>query len=448
MKKLKLAGACLNQTPFDWSHNKKNILNAIQSAQSKSIELLCLPELCITAYGCEDMFLSEWLPKSALNLLIEIIPNTKNIAVAIGLPLSFEHKLYNAVCLIENKTIKGFYCKQILANEGVHYETRWFTPWEPQRVENITINGETYPLGDITFDCKGIKIGFEICEDAWHENRRPAINYKKQSIDLILNPSASHFAFNKAEFREELVRKSSDKYNCVYLYTNLLGNEAGRLIYDGDIIFAQKGKIIQRNKRLSFKNLNVCEFIVDFDNNTPTEIDRLSLTREEEFTQASSLALFDYLRKSWSNGFVLSLSGGADSSTCAILVSEMYKRANKELSADGFKKKLPHIEFKTKGLKQLFTCAYQGTKNSTEETFEAAHELAKEINANFHVWKIDDEVNSYTQKVEKALGRKLNWETDDISLQNIQARSRSPIIWMFANIHNCLLYTSPSPRDA
>lgn len=54
---------------------------------------------------------------------------------------------------------------------------------------------------------------------------------------------------------------------------------------------------------------------------------------------ASTLALFDYLRKSRSKGFVLSLSGGADSSTIAILVAEMVKRGVEMLGIPLFLKK-------------------------------------------------------------------------------------------------------------
>ena len=52
----KLAGACLNQTPLDWDNNLSNITNAINEARQKKIDILCLPELCITGYGCEDLF--------------------------------------------------------------------------------------------------------------------------------------------------------------------------------------------------------------------------------------------------------------------------------------------------------------------------------------------------------------------------------------------------------
>ncbi len=52
-------------------------------------------------------------------------------------------------------------------------------------------------------------------------------------IDLILNPSASHFAFGKLEVRKRFVLEGSRAFGVSYVYANLLGNEAGRAIYDG-----------------------------------------------------------------------------------------------------------------------------------------------------------------------------------------------------------------------
>ena len=77
MSKIKIGGAALNQTPLDWQSNLKNILDAIEAAKKEGIEILCLPELCITGYGCEDLFLSEWLPEKALTFLPEIIESTE-----------------------------------------------------------------------------------------------------------------------------------------------------------------------------------------------------------------------------------------------------------------------------------------------------------------------------------------------------------------------------------
>ncbi|MEL6652819.1 MAG: NAD(+) synthase [Bacteroidota bacterium] len=46
------------------------------------------------------------------------------------------------------------------------------------------------------------------------------------------------------------------------------------------------------------------------------------------------------------------------------------------------------------------------------------------------------------------MGRPLNWEQDDITLQNIQARLRSPGIWMLANLNKALLITTSNRSEA
>jgi NAD+ synthase (glutamine-hydrolysing) len=50
--------------------------------------------------------------------------------------------------------------------------------------------------------------------------------------------------------------------------------------------------------------------------------------------------------------------------------------------------------------------------------------------------------------VEQGIGRKLSWATDDLALQNIQARVRSPGIWLVANIRNALLLATSNRSEA
>ncbi len=451
MGKLKIGGACLNQIPMDWDNNVSNILSAITEAKKAKIRILCLPELAITGYGCEDMFLSEWVPEKALEKLPEIVTQTDGISVAIGLPLRFEGLLYNTVCYIKDKKVLAFYAKQKLANDGVHYEPRWFTPWSSGVESSFEWMGEHVPFGHLVINDFGINIGFEICEDAWRQDR-PGKHPVNQNVDLFLNPSASHYAFGKAAFRENLVVESSELLHCTYLYANLLGNESGRMIYDGDIIIAQHGELKARNRRLSYRNSNILSTEVDFGDPSKTITNILKDDKEaiHEFGRAASLALFDYLRKSRSKGFVLSLSGGADSGCIATLVALMVKYGISELGEEGFINKLSlplEAGGEKKLVNQLLITAYQGTENSSSETFESAKTLAESIGAKFYHWEIDEEVFSYTHTVEKVLGRELTWEQDDIALQNIQARARSPIIWMFANISGSLLLSTPNRSE-
>ncbi len=445
---LKVGGACLNQIAMDWQHNIGNIVNAINAAKSTGVELLCLPELCLTGYGCEDMFLSEWLPKKALQKLELILPVTEGILVTIGLPFRYGSKTYNVIAIMANQQLLGFYAKHHLANDGVHYEPRWFDSWPYQQLDQVEALGQKVPFGAVEIDYLGNHLAFEICEDAWHEER-PAC-FPNQKPDIILNPSASHFAFRKGVFREELVRASSERFDCTYIYTNLLGNEAGRMIYDGDILMAKKGKLIARNRRLSFKDYNLLTLSLNTgEGDQPTALLEDWRHKLEEVSSVIPLALFDYLRKSRSHGFVLSLSGGADSSSIATMVAQMVKLGLTELGHEEFQRKIGFNipEAETEIVHQILKTAYQGTVNSSEDTLESAQTLAESIGATFHHWLIDEEISGYRKKIEEAVGRDLTWEQDDITLQNIQARARSPIIWMLANLERYLLLSTSNRSE-
>lgn len=450
---IKIAGATLNQTPFDWEHNTSNILHAIEGARKEEVRILCLPELCITGYGCEDLFLSDWLSAKAWEELEHIIPHCKHITVCIGLPLRMDGITYNGVCVISDEKILGITLKQNLAIDGVHYETRWFEEWSAEKIIELKKDGNTILVGDLIYEVEGIKFGFEICEDAWIK-KRPGYALSKRGVHLIMNPSASHFALGKSPIREKLVTDATETFNCAYLYVNLLGNEAGRMIYDGDILIAQQGKLLAQNHRLSFKPFNLVTCDVGFHEPVNSKPQPLADPKEkfEELARAATLALYDYLRKSKAKGFVLSLSGGADSSICAILVAEMIRRASAQLGWSTFCNSVGLDPSETKedykiATWKLLTCAYQSSKNSSSSTLQAAQQLAESIGAEFHTWSIQDEVTGYTQKIEAALNRKTTWETDDISLQNIQARARSPIIWMLANIKKAILITTSNRSE-
>jgi len=453
MPTLKIGGATVNQTPLDWEGNFQNIKRATQQARKQKVDLLCFPELSITGYGSEDLFLSNWYVKKALEYIRKAITLSDGLTIFIGTPLKVNRKLYNTMAVIEDGELVSFVAKQSLAIDGLHYEYRWFEPWKPGEVLSVEFFGKEIPVGDIIYEKKGIRYGFEICEDAWRGEHRPGYRLKDRGVDLIFNPSASHFAMGKSLLREELVKESSDLLGTTYFYVNLLGNEAGRVIFDGEILAAADGRLLLKNKLLSFRDYELRTFILNDGPSEDIDIGESCHNKNEEFVQATSLALFDYLRKSKSKGFVLSLSGGADSSCIAVLVAEMIKRAIEELGVTAFLAKI-HSNYKPTSsdpvkeiLAQLLFTAYQGSRNSSADTFESARHLADSIGATFYHWEISEEVESYTRKIEAALGRTMSWEQDDIALQNIQARARSPIIWMLANIKNALLLTTSNRSE-
>ena len=174
MKLLRVAAATLNQTPLDWDGNRAHIISAIEEARAEGVSVLCLPELCISGYGCEDAFLAPGTQAMSLSLLEEILPYARGLLLCVGLPLFHNKALYNACALICDGKLLGFVAKRALSGDGIHYEPRWFKPWPAGTRTTITVFGQDVPLGDIFFDCSGVRIGFEICEDAWVAQRRGA----------------------------------------------------------------------------------------------------------------------------------------------------------------------------------------------------------------------------------------------------------------------------------
>ena len=518
MKLIKVASAVLNQTPRDWKGNKQNIIDAILMAKEQNVSVLCLPEMCITGYGMEDDYFCSDVPRRAALKLLDIINYTppsfdakfprscneylgRDIVFCVGLPIQYNNTLYNAIATIANGTILGFTCKQHLAGDGIHYENRWFKPWPKGVVKNINIPelGE-YPIGDIHFDIGGIKIGYEICEDAWVANRPGAVLAGK-GVDIIMNPSASHFSFNKLNTRKNFVVDGSRAFNVTYIYSNLVGNEAGRAIYDGSSLIATGGELVAIGKRFTFKNFLLTTAVVDIENTRTAQVRSTSFEpcvtnvknydcikcndftyweiseklttnpsqelwenspdiKHEECTRALGLALMDYMRKSHTKGFTIALSGGADSAMVAYQCAMGIRMAINELGIGNFiKKYCPHLinslNFQnldkmdlTWVIKNLITTAYEATAQSGNITKNAASAIAYNLYTKHYEFDVQPVLNEYLKLGCKVKNRDLNFDDDDIVLQNLQARTRAPLIWMLANMETKLLLTTSNMSEA
>jgi NAD+ synthase (glutamine-hydrolysing) len=482
-----------------WDSNRLHILAAIAAAREEGVGVLCLPELCLSGYGCEDMFLAPGVQQTALEMLVACVPETQGIAVCFGLPMHFEGAVYNAAALACDGRLLGVVAKQHLAGDGIHYEPRWFRRWQPGTVGEIEVAGQAVPFGDLLFDVGDVRIGFEICRDAWVADRTGA-RLAQRGADILLNPSASHFAFAKQEIRERFVLEGSRAFCVSYAYCNLLGNESGRAIFDGGTLLASGGKMLVRGPRFSFADWLLTTALVDV---TATrrartafyeKSDLLSATeggltvnadfrwpesggeavmvrssagvvhvpghppwetgqhqKEEEFARAVPLALFDYLRKSHARQLVVSLSGGADSSAVAAMVHLLVQLGGRELGLARLVEKLPAVtstESNQELARQLLTCVYQSTRNSGETTRNAARTVAEAVGAEFIEWNVDAMIDDYVTTVSQAVGRELTWDGDDVALQNIQARARGPGIWLLANLRGALLLTTSNRSEA
>jgi NAD+ synthase (glutamine-hydrolysing) len=488
MRTVRVGVASLNQTPLDWKGNRERIERALDESRRAEVRILVLPELAITGYGCEDMFHSPALLERAKRTLVELLPRTTGMVTVLGLPLAFRGAVFNTVALVANGQLHGFVAKTHLAGDGLHYEPRWFESWASEAVSTVEIAGQAVPIGDPVFTLGDVTIGVEICEDAWAAERRGA-RAAALGADVILNPSASHFSFGKQAIRRRLALEGSRAYGVTYLAANLMGNEAGRAIYDGGGLIVSSGRIVAEGPRLSLCEVALTHATVDLDLDRiatmrtishrphmtktdrvvttgfavprdespvsePQDTPRFPETKEEEFARAIALGLFDYLRKSRSRGYVVSLSGGADSAACACLVALMVRLGIEELGLDEFKARLSHVEpvqrakDEAEVVRALLITAYQSTRHSGEVTRSAARGVAEAIGATHHELDVEPMFQAYVEAIERVEGRTLRFPDDDLALQNVQARVRSPSVWLLANLKGAILLSTSNRSEA
>lgn len=478
-KKLHIASASLNQTPLDWEGNLSRAKFAVDIAKDKGVELLCLPELCISGYGCEDMFMADWVLEKSKEYLLKLAEHSSGIRVIAGLPFSFRDNRYNVAAVIGDGEIFALVPKRHLANDGIHYEKRWFTPWTSNEIvkDELRINGKNVPFASTLFKINKCLFGIEICEDAWVKDR-PALSYIEDGASLICNLSASHFSLLKLKKRISTTLSYSDKFQDVYYnYSNLLGNEAGRAIYDGSSFISKGSKILCSAPRFSFRELELisevieveskfekCKNFIDISQKNKTDVkhnptgdralsfEKSKFLKEEEFTRAVSLGMFDYMRKSRSRGYVISLSGGADSAACACLSFLSLKLALNELGSSKLSEylfgSLSELKLDSSFISDYLTLVYLKTKNNSQETFDAAKKIADGLKGNFGLFEIDEIISQYSAKVSGFEKRDFSWEQDSIPLQNIQARARGPLVWFIANLKNALLLSTSNRSEA
>lgn len=491
---LRVAAATVNQTPLDWEGNEARIKKLLQQSRHNDVGLVVFPELCVTSYNCEDMFFSLHTVRMAEMMVSNLLPDTKGLACVFGLPIFHEGAMYNCALVVENGVPLGLNPKKQLPREGVHYESRWFKPGRYGQSETTAFLGEDIPFGDYRYQFSSYGMAIEICEEAWR-SRLSAADHASAGVEVVVNPSASHFALGKYKVRETMVANNSRSMQVHYIHTNLLGVEAGRMIYDGGAIFSECGVISKRGMRFGFHDGSLTIKDLDLDKARVAKLrnrsekaapkaahgsvirghysfseakkkaikdtdriyaqaraDQWDLSKEEEFLAALMLGLFDYLRKCRARGFMLSMSGGCDSGAIAIIVAHTIASALKELGPNELGNRLnlkpsTNPDEPRSWIKEILTTVYQSTDNSGPVTRTAAREVAYEIGAEHHEVDVQDAVNTYLGLASSVVNRQLEWAKDDLALQNIQARSRAPMVWLLANIKGALLLATSNRSE-
>ncbi|MDR0420477.1 MAG: NAD(+) synthase [Prevotellaceae bacterium] len=251
---IRLATAIPNVRVGDCVYNITQIANQIRQADKQKVQIVCFPELCITAYTCGDLFHQRVLVEEAENALASLLAETKqtNIIAIAGLPVLQNNCLYNAAVVIQSGNILSAVPKTYLPNYGEFYEKRWFTSGV-NALPVLNICGQSAPFGtQMLLRCGELVFGIEICEDLWVTV--PPSSYQALcGANVIFNISASNELIGKNSYLKDLIRQQSARCMAAYVYSSAGAGESTQdIVFAGNAFIAENGEMLAESKRFSF----------------------------------------------------------------------------------------------------------------------------------------------------------------------------------------------------
>ena len=99
---IKVAAATPKVKVADCTYNQEQLIAVVSRAEAEGCDAVCCPELCLTAYTCQDLFQQDLLLKQSLQALANLRAATKGlrVIVLVGLPLQLRGRLFNCAVVI------------------------------------------------------------------------------------------------------------------------------------------------------------------------------------------------------------------------------------------------------------------------------------------------------------------------------------------------------------
>lgn len=245
--------------------NKESILSMIKEAESKGVSIICFPELCITGYTCQDLFLQTSLLESAEQAVAELCEETQDLDITciIGAPIRHKGCLYNCAIVINKGEISGIVPKIYLPNYKEFYEKRWFADGDQVNgLDGILLEyaGQSVPYFNtkILFELdinnmERVHFGIEICEDVWAPIP-PSSQLALAGAEIIFNLSASNDLIGKHDYLRSILAQQSARTISGYVYSSCgYGESTQDVVFGGNALIYENGSLLAANERFSMK---------------------------------------------------------------------------------------------------------------------------------------------------------------------------------------------------
>ena len=237
-----------------------------ETLSSEGASLVVFPELSLTGYSCEDLFMQRSLQEAVESALMEL---TKRLAklpsvVVLGAPWMLgDGRLLNCAFVLAEGKVLGAVPKQAIPNSAEFYEQRWFASGQGigTRVSHSEL-GEFHVSPEQIFSLGESAFAIEVCEDLWIADP-PGNRHALAGAEIIVNLSASPELVSKRPYRLDLVRMASASRICAMLYASSGPSESTKdLVFGGHLIAAENGVLLGQSERFSLPGTHL---LADFD---------------------------------------------------------------------------------------------------------------------------------------------------------------------------------------
>ena len=453
---VRVAAAIPELRVADCAFNVAAMADLVRQGEVEKAQVICFPELSITGYTCADLFFQQQLLTNAEKALneLQLLTFSTTAVIIVGMPVRVQNQLFNTAVVLQGGHILGVVPKTHLPNNNEFYEKRWFSPATATDVQRISLSGEEVPFGtDLLFSDGKFSFGIELCEDLWVPIP-PSSQHTLHGADIIFNLSATNELIGKHQYLRQLIEQQSARCIAGYVYASAgAGESTTDVVYSGNGLIAENGKMIAASERFSFEaQLVVSEIDVErlqadrmrntnYNNDKSGRVYRTVKLEDAHFTDFELKRTFDKhpfvpaitnrdasceeifsiqvggLAKRWKHTHaktvVVGISGGLDS-TLALLVC--VKTADKL----GFDRK------------QIIGITMPGF-GTTDRTYSNAVNLMKSLGITMLEISIKDACIQHFKDINH------DPKQHDVTYENTQARERTQILMDIANKHNGLV---------
>lgn len=438
----------------DTDYNAKICIELAETASSEGVKVLVFPELTLTGYSCGDLFNTETLLEGALSALREYVYGTAMLDMisVIGLPISFNDKVYNCAAVVSGGQLLGLVPKKNLPDFAESFETRYFTPAFDDNFAYV-FDDSVVMLGTKQFFvCRtmpSLRLGVEICEDLFVSIPSSSL-LSAAGATIIANPAASGETVGKDSYRKMMVTSQSARTFSGYIYAGAgIQESTSSTVFSGHSMIAENGKILaesepfelcelviseidlqnivheRRGKNTFCKNTYGAEYSeIEFD----LELEDTLITREinahpfipkdkdvcasrcDTILSIQSIGLARRIEASYSKKIVVGISGGLDSCLAILVMAKA-------------------MDFLGRDRKDIIavTMPCFGT---TKRTKNNATVLCEKLGVDFRTVDIFAAVEQHFKDIEHDMSN------HNVVYENAQARERTQVLMDIANAEN------------